>query len=111
MNADCTEVTIKGSHNIGIAMDTPRGLLVPNVKNVQDKSVLDIARELSRLQTLGAANKLGTADLTGGTFTLSNIGMNRDLPLRCVPVSAIILYFTLPTNRVISRILSYRISS
>jgi len=74
VNPDCTAVTIKGSHNIGLAMDTPRGLLVPNIKNVQDLSVFDIASELARLQKLGAAGKLGQADLTGGTFTLSNIG-------------------------------------
>lgn len=55
-------------------MDTSQGLLVPNVKNVQVLSVFDIAVELNRMQSLGSAGQLGTADLTGGTFTLSNIG-------------------------------------
>lgn len=58
-------------------MDTPQGLLVPNVKSVQALSVFDIAVELNRLQALGSAGQLGTADLTGGTFTLSNIGSVR----------------------------------
>ena len=58
-------------------MDTSRGLLVPNVKNVQMLSVFEIAVELNRMQTLGATGQLGTADLTGGTFTLSNIGSVR----------------------------------
>lgn len=70
----CQNITYKASHNIGLAMDTSQGLLVPNVKNVQLLSVLEIAQELNRLQSLGAAGQLGTADLTGGTFTLSNIG-------------------------------------
>ena len=74
VNDDCTAVTLKGSHNIAVAMDTPRGLLVPNIKNVQDRSVFEIAAELNRLQGLGAAGKLGQDDLSGGTFTLSNIG-------------------------------------
>lgn len=74
VNADCTVTTLKGSHNIGLAMDTPRGLLVPNIKNVQDLSLLQIGKELKRLQDLGAAGKLGKDDLSGGTFTLSNIG-------------------------------------
>lgn len=65
---------LQASHNIGLAMDTSQGLLVPNVKNVQLLSVFEIAQELNRLQTLGAAGQLGTADLSGGTFTLSNIG-------------------------------------
>lgn len=65
---------IQASHNIGLAMDTSQGLLVPNVKNVQLLSVLEIALELNRLQVLGASGQLGTADLMGGTFTLSNIG-------------------------------------
>lgn len=55
-------------------MDTNQGLLVPNVKNVQMLSVFEIAVELNRLQTLGTSGQLGTVDLTGGTFTLSNIG-------------------------------------
>lgn len=64
----------KASHNIGIAMDTERGLIVPNVKNVQVHSVFEIATELNRLQKLGSLGQLSTTDLTGGTFTLSNIG-------------------------------------
>merc|ERR1711879_885359 len=64
----------KGSHNIGIAMDTPSGLIVPNIKNVQDLSIIEIARELNHLQQLGSAGKLGKEQLEGGTFTLSNIG-------------------------------------
>ncbi|XP_050951229.1 lipoamide acyltransferase component of branched-chain alpha-keto acid dehydrogenase complex, mitochondrial [Labeo rohita] len=74
LDENCTNITYKAAHNIGLAMDTSQGLLVPNVKNVQMLSVFEIAVELNRLQTLGAAGQLGTADLTGGTFTLSNIG-------------------------------------
>ncbi|CAL8251790.1 unnamed protein product [Merluccius merluccius] len=70
----CQNITYKAAHNIGLAMDTSQGLLVPNVKNVQLLSVFDIARDLNRLQALGSSGQLGTSDLTGGTFTLSNIG-------------------------------------
>lgn len=55
-------------------MDTSQGLLVPSVKNVQLLSIFQIAQELNRLQVLGTAGQLGTAELGGGTFTLSNIG-------------------------------------
>uniref|UniRef100_A0A7N6B878 Dihydrolipoamide acetyltransferase component of pyruvate dehydrogenase complex n=1 Tax=Anabas testudineus TaxID=64144 RepID=A0A7N6B878_ANATE len=70
----CQNITYKASHNIGLAMDTSQGLLVPNVKNAQLLSVFEIAQALNRLQALGAAGQLGTAELSGGTFTLSNIG-------------------------------------
>ncbi|XP_044528086.1 lipoamide acyltransferase component of branched-chain alpha-keto acid dehydrogenase complex, mitochondrial [Gracilinanus agilis] len=74
VDENCQNITYKASHNIGVAMDTSQGLIVPNVKNVQLCSVFEIAIELNRLQKLGATNQLGTADITGGTFTLSNIG-------------------------------------
>ena len=64
----------QGSHNIGVAMDTSEGLIVPNVKDVQDKTLLEIALELTRLHELGLTGKLGPADLTNCTITLSNIG-------------------------------------
>ena len=60
-------------------MDTQQGLLVPNVKNVQNKSVFDIAVDLNRLHQLGLVGKLTPEDLTGGTFTLSNIGSVSDI--------------------------------
>lgn len=55
-------------------MDSPDGLIVPNIKNVQNLSVLDIAEEMHRLISLGENGKLGMDDLSDGTFTISNIG-------------------------------------
>lgn len=74
VDSECENLTYKGSHNIGVAMDTQQGLLVPNVKNVQNKSIFDIAMELNRLHELGLSGRLSPEDLTGGTFSLSNIG-------------------------------------
>ncbi|KFY61673.1 hypothetical protein V496_04949 [Pseudogymnoascus sp. VKM F-4515 (FW-2607)] len=67
-------LVMRAQHNIGVAMDTPQGLLVPVIKNANALSILSIASELARLQALAKAGKLTTADLTGGTITLSNIG-------------------------------------
>ncbi|CAM9664845.1 unnamed protein product [Chrysoparadoxa australica] len=74
LSPDETEVWLHKDHHIGIAMDTPKGLLVPNIKQVQLKSVFEIAVELNDLRERGKEGKLREADLTGGTFTLSNIG-------------------------------------
>ncbi|KAL5065454.1 hypothetical protein RYX36_027191 [Vicia faba] len=71
---DAFEVILKGSHNIGIAMATQHGLVVPNIKNVQSLSISEITKELARLQQLASDNKLTSEDICGGTITLSNIG-------------------------------------
>ena len=74
ISADGKQLVYKASHNIGVAMDTPSGLLVPNIKDVQQRTLLSIALELARLAADAKAGKLQPADLKGGTFTLSNIG-------------------------------------
>ena len=70
----CENITYRECHNIGIAMDTGNGLVVPNIKNVQKLTILEIARELNRLQDLGKNGSLRRDDLVDGTFSLSNIG-------------------------------------
>ncbi|XP_026328438.1 lipoamide acyltransferase component of branched-chain alpha-keto acid dehydrogenase complex, mitochondrial [Hyposmocoma kahamanoa] len=75
LDSSCENIIYKASHNIGVAMDTPNGLVVPVIKNVQSKSILQIARELNNLQEKGAKGQLGLSELTGGTFTISNIGI------------------------------------
>lgn len=55
-------------------MDTPKGLVVPNIKNCEQKTIWEIADELNRLMELGKLAKFSSQDLEDGTFTLSNIG-------------------------------------
>ena len=68
------EFTIKGDHNFGIAIDTPSGLLVPVIREVQSLSILEIASELTRISQLANSGKLQPEDFRGATFTVSNIG-------------------------------------
>lgn len=64
----------RSQHNIGVAMDTPQGLLVPVIKDVAAHSILTIAAELLRLQALATTGRLSPQDMSGGTITVSNIG-------------------------------------
>ncbi|MFT4928891.1 MAG: 2-oxoisovalerate dehydrogenase E2 component (dihydrolipoyl transacylase) [Phenylobacterium sp.] len=73
-NADCTELTYIDDHNIGMAVDSKIGLLVPNVKQCQVKSIIDIATEVSRLTTSARDGRVSPQDLKHGTITISNIG-------------------------------------
>ncbi len=61
--------------NIGLAIDTDRGLMVPNIQNVDQKGLLDISREMRDLVARGRAGKSLPDELTNGTFTISNMGM------------------------------------
>jgi len=74
VNEDCTELTYFNDHNIGMAVDSKVGLLVPNVKQVQNKSILDLATDITRLTTDARSGRVQSADLKGGTITISNIG-------------------------------------
>lgn len=58
-------------------MDTPSGLAVPVIKNVQNKEIVEISRELTRLIQLGKQSKFSQDDLSDGTITFSNIGAVR----------------------------------
>ncbi|KAI8322124.1 hypothetical protein GQ54DRAFT_260538 [Martensiomyces pterosporus] len=78
----------RAAHNIGIAMDTPGGLIVPNIKNVQTKSLIEIAFELQTLVQKGKGGAIAGADMKGGTFTLSNVGMIGGTYLSPVVVSS-----------------------
>ena len=73
-NEDLTELTYRANHNIGLAVDGKTGLLVPNLKNVEQLGILDVAREVSRLVDAARSGKISPADLKGGTITISNIG-------------------------------------
>lgn len=61
--------------NIGLAIDTDRGLMVPNVQDVDKKGLLDISRELRGLVARGRSGKSLPDELVNGTFTISNMGM------------------------------------
>jgi 2-oxoisovalerate dehydrogenase E2 component (dihydrolipoyl transacylase) len=76
VNADVTEVTHHVNHNIGVAVDTQKGLIVAVIKEVQNKSIFEIAAALNQLQDAATKGTITEAQLSGGTFTLSNIGIS-----------------------------------
>jgi 2-oxoisovalerate dehydrogenase E2 component (dihydrolipoyl transacylase) len=67
--------TIYGNHNISVAIDTPHGLVVPNIKDVGGLNLIEIQQEIGRLAAAANDNKLALSDIKGGTITLSNIGV------------------------------------
>lgn len=74
LNDDNTSVTLKHFYNIGIAVDTPQGLVVPVIKNADTKQLREIARELKTLSGAAREGKLTIPDIQGATFTISSLG-------------------------------------
>lgn len=76
VNASWTdeEILVKHYMNLGIAAATPRGLMVPNIKNAQDMTLKELAIALNELASAARAGKTPPADMQGGTLTITNIG-------------------------------------
>ncbi len=68
------EIVYKKYYNIGIAVDTGKGLIVPVIKNTDTKSIMDISKDIEDLAGKAKENKLNVTDLRGGTFTITNVG-------------------------------------
>lgn len=60
--------------HLGFAVDTPRGLMVPTIKNAQNYNLLDLSNEIKRLANACRDNKIQVEELSGGTFTVTNLG-------------------------------------
>jgi pyruvate dehydrogenase E2 component (dihydrolipoamide acetyltransferase) len=68
------ELVLKRYYHLGFAADTPQGLVVPVIKDVDKKGLVDIARDLTELSGKAREGKLGPGDMAGGTFTISSLG-------------------------------------
>ncbi|MBJ2356882.1 2-oxo acid dehydrogenase subunit E2, partial [Sphaerochaeta sp. S2] len=71
---DSGELILKHYYHIGIAVDTPEGLIVPVLKDADKKSVTEIARELASISQRARDRKLKPEDLSGGSFSISSLG-------------------------------------
>lgn len=67
-------LVLKRYYNIGVAVDTPGGLVVPIVRDADQKGIFQLARELAEVSARARDGKLGPADLQGGTFSISSLG-------------------------------------
>jgi pyruvate dehydrogenase E2 component (dihydrolipoamide acetyltransferase) len=74
IDMDSEEIIYKQYINIGVASDTDRGLLVPVIRDVDKKNIVELAVELSQLSQKAREKKLTMADMEGGTFTITNLG-------------------------------------
>ncbi|MEM1611619.1 MAG: dihydrolipoamide acetyltransferase family protein, partial [Sulfolobales archaeon] len=87
------EIVVKKYYNIGIAVDTEQGLVVPNIKNADKKGLFQIAREIDELAKKAREGKLSLEDIKDGTFTITNvgsIGSTIGFPIINYPESAIL---------------------
>ena len=74
LDTGANEIILKHYYNLGIAVDTERGLLVPVIKDVDRKDILELALELGDISDRARTSKIGLDELQGGTFTVTNLG-------------------------------------
>lgn len=79
LDEEAEDIILKKYYNIGIATDTPEGLLVPVIKNAGDKSILELAQELQDLTAKARDRSIDLADMQGGSFTITNYGSIRGI--------------------------------
>ncbi|MCJ7858566.1 2-oxoglutarate dehydrogenase, E2 component, dihydrolipoamide succinyltransferase [Corynebacterium kalidii] len=92
-NADTQEMTYHGKVNLGIAVDTKDGLLSPVIHDAQDMSLPELAAAIADIADRARNKKLKPNDITGGTFTITNIGSEgalTDTPILVPPQAAMI---------------------
>lgn len=88
------QIIYKDYVNVGVAVDTERGLVVPSIRNADEMAIPEIARSLSDMAENVRDNKFSVDDLRGGTFTISNLGAiggTYSTPIINVPETAILL--------------------
>ncbi len=93
INEESREVTYHGAVHLAIAVDTPRGLLVPVIPNADELNIAGLARHIADLAARTRDNKVGPNELSGGTFTITNIGSSGalfDTPIINQPQVAIL---------------------
>ena len=74
VDIEANEIVFKKYFHIGVAVDTPNGLLVPVIRDVDRKGVFELARELGEIAAKARDKKLGLAEMSGGSFTITNLG-------------------------------------
>jgi len=74
LTADGEQLVLKKYYHIGIAVDTPGGLMVPVIRNIDQKGVIELAVEMGEISKKARDGKLSPADLQGGSFTISSLG-------------------------------------
>lgn len=74
ISEDGQKLTLKKYINIGVAVDTPNGLVVPVFKNVNKKGIIELSRELMEVSKKARDGKLSASDMQGGCFTISSLG-------------------------------------
>ena len=104
LDEDREEIVLKKRVDVGMAVDAEDGLVVPVVRNADAKSVIELAREIERLSAAAREGTLASADLAGGTFTISSVGSIGGLfsyPVINVPEAAILAAHKIVTRPVV----------